>query len=220
MGVRWLLAGLLLAGPVCGWPVLFSSIPSRLVGVAQVVSADTMLVSANDSDPGDVSFAWEGAWIIRLAGVDAVQADQRCGWGVEQWPCGLVAREWLALLLGPRRVRCQLERGGGTMFDAGSGRVLIVPALLPSHGLDGEVLGPGREVRALVGRCAGGGRDDLGREVVGAGYAMTGLRSYREALVSAQRAGRGMWRVGRGAGFAPPDQWLRTRLESVRARRR
>lgn len=189
----------------------------RVSGYVQAAAADTLVMRLPGWRPGQVlqhiDAGWADTLVIRLAGIVSVQADQMCGRGAYRWPCGRRAREWLAFKLRGAPVHCSV--GGDA---AGGGRV--VDALFPpGFGKGGAASedGPGRAVKAVLARCAGGGIGDLGLALVEAGFAVVGWHGYRMAFEEARAEGRGIWRRGPGEGVARPDEWLARRLLAARA---
>jgi endonuclease YncB( thermonuclease family) len=73
-----------------GWlPSLSSGKP--IEGRAQALTGDTLRI---------------GGTTIRLAGVEAPEAEQRCGQGGRQWKCGAAAQQALSRAVSGQRVRC------------------------------------------------------------------------------------------------------------------
>jgi endonuclease YncB( thermonuclease family) len=73
-----------------GWlPSLSSGKP--IEGRAQALTGDTLRI---------------GSTTIRLAGVEAPEAEQRCGQGGRQWKCGAAAQQALSRAVSGQRVRC------------------------------------------------------------------------------------------------------------------
>jgi endonuclease YncB( thermonuclease family) len=73
-----------------GWLPSFAS-AKPIEGRAQALSGDTLRI---------------GATTIRLAGIEAPEAEQRCGQGARQWKCGAAAQQALARAVGSQRIRC------------------------------------------------------------------------------------------------------------------
>jgi endonuclease YncB( thermonuclease family) len=76
-----------------GWlPSLGSAKP--IEGRAQALSGDTLRI---------------GTTTIRLAGIEAPEAEQRCGQGGKQWKCGAAAQQALSRAVSGQRLRCSPE---------------------------------------------------------------------------------------------------------------
>ncbi len=73
-----------------GWLPSFSS-AKPIEGRAQALSGDTLRI---------------GSTTIRLAGIEAPEAEQRCGQGSKQWKCGAAAQTGLARVIGGQRISC------------------------------------------------------------------------------------------------------------------
>ena len=191
----------------------------RASGYVQVAAADTLVMRLPGWRPGQVlehiDAGWADTLVIRLFGIVSVQTDQMCGRGRDRWPCGRRAREWLAFKLHRVPVHCTV--GGDA---TGGGRV--VEALLPpgfGKGGSGSEEGPGRAVKAVLARCAGGEFGDLGLALVEAGFAVVGWHGYRMAFEEARAEGCGVWRRGAGEGVARPDEWLARRVLAAKEAR-
>jgi endonuclease YncB( thermonuclease family) len=79
-----------------GWlPSLSSGKP--IEGRAQALTGDTLRI---------------GSTTIRLAGVEAPEAEQRCGQGGRQWKCGAAAQQALSRAVSGQRVRCAPDGTG------------------------------------------------------------------------------------------------------------
>ena len=189
----------------------------RVSGYVQVVAADTLVIRLPGWQPGQVlehiDAGWADTLVIRLFGIVAVQADQMCGRGRDRWPCGLRAREWLAFKLHRVPVHCTV---GG---DATGGGRVVEALFPPGFGKDeaGSKDGPGRAVKAVLARCAGGEIGDLGLALTEAGFAVVGWHGYRMTFEEARAKGLGIWRRGQGEGVARPDEWLARRLLAAKA---
>jgi endonuclease YncB( thermonuclease family) len=69
-----------------------------LHGRAQAIAGDIMRI---------------GSATVRLAGIEAPEAEQRCGKGNRQWRCALAAQAALSRLVEGRDVRCTIEGSDG-----------------------------------------------------------------------------------------------------------
>ena len=76
-----------------GWLPSFAS-AKPIEGRAQALTGDTLRI---------------GATTVRLAGVEAPEAEQRCGQGGRQWKCGAAAQQALSRAVGSQRIRCTPE---------------------------------------------------------------------------------------------------------------
>jgi endonuclease YncB( thermonuclease family) len=107
-GAAWVTSGPgsgVLASALGSLPSAFGSLPSALgslpviggksaKGRAYAAGADTLRV---------------GSTLVRLAGVEAHESEQRCGRGTNRWRCSGVAETVLARLVNSRTVSCSLS---------------------------------------------------------------------------------------------------------------
>lgn len=213
-------------GILCGLGVCpLEAASTVLSGTVSVASGDTLVFRSSSSAALLLDWPVSAGALrrlvpVRLAGIAAVQADQRCGRGEAQWACGERARRALAVLVGNDTVHC-------SVLAKAAGAYRRAVAILPGHFLRGqgetdahELLGPGVSVPALVAECATDAISDLGREVLKAGFAVAERGRYRFELAGAVQAGRGMWVQGPSGGFAPPDEWLLRRVAAIAAHRK
>lgn len=143
--------------------VYAADLPTEVTGVASVVDGDTLDL---------------GAVTVRLHGVDAPEAGQRCQRADgKSWPCGLRAADRLAGLADGRAVRCAvLERDQY-----------------------------GRLIGRCAASGSDGGVRDVGRQMVREGLAWAFTRfsnDYVEDEVEARARRTGIWQ---GAAEAPWD---------------
>lgn len=76
-----------------GWLPSFAS-AKPIEGRAQALSGDTLRI---------------GGTTIRLAGIEAPEAEQRCGQSGRQWKCGAAAQQALSRAVSGQRIRCTPE---------------------------------------------------------------------------------------------------------------
>ena len=76
-----------------GWLPSFSS-AKPIEGRAQALTGDTLRI---------------GTTTIRLAGIEAPEAEQRCGQGGKQWKCGAAAQQALSRAVSGQRLRCTAD---------------------------------------------------------------------------------------------------------------
>jgi endonuclease YncB( thermonuclease family) len=89
-GVAWFVGRAPSDRASLGWlPSLSGAKP--IEGRAQALSGDTLRI---------------GATTVRLAGIEAPEAEQRCGQGGKQWKCGAAAQQALSRAVSGQRIRC------------------------------------------------------------------------------------------------------------------
>jgi endonuclease YncB( thermonuclease family) len=101
-GIAWFVSRGAADWASLGMPLFGSAKP--IEGRAQAVSGDLLRV---------------GGRTVRLAGIEAPEAEQRCGRGGRQWRCGAAAEAALARLVSGRSVRCTVDGSDGAGRPAG-----------------------------------------------------------------------------------------------------
>jgi endonuclease YncB( thermonuclease family) len=79
-----------------GWLPSLTAKP--IEGRAQALTGDTLRI---------------GSTTVRLAGIEAPEAEQRCGQGGRQWKCGAAAQQALSRAVGGQRLRCTPDGSDG-----------------------------------------------------------------------------------------------------------
>ncbi len=92
-GVAWFVGRGASERASLGWLPSFSS-AKPIEGRAQALSGDTLRI---------------GTTTVRLAGIEAPKAEQRCGKGGKQWKCGAAAQQALSRAIGNQRIRCTAD---------------------------------------------------------------------------------------------------------------
>lgn len=153
MGFATVLQWTLKASGACFGAIAIAIViaPPAQAQYARAINGDTLEMNGN---------------IYRLAGIDAPEAQQKCGVGDARWSCGENATAELARLLDGRTIEC--EALGRDRYDHVS----------------------------AVCRWGAGARTDLAREMVRVGLARDWPRhapDYSRAEMAARRDGRGIW---------------------------
>ena len=179
---------------------------------ARPASADTFELALPASLAGVLGHPQGYTFVVRLAGVDALQRGQLCGLAPARWACGEAARAWLLAVLGTEPVTCVPSLPPRL-------RPALVYGRSPRDDSTAD-LEAAQPVAAFAARCASARIGDLAAAIVAAGWAYPHPGAFAVALRSAQRARAGLWRVGASApGVVAPWAWLaHARVALARAR--